>query len=412
MSTEAQLSQRHEVNNNSAPISQQTLHGLFIERVKIQPESIAVIAPQCSLTYEELYQRANRLGHQLQQLGATPNTPVAVVMEKGWEQVVAVLGILISGAAYLPVDPTLPEERQQYLLKQGQVKLVVTQSHLSTQLFLPPGVQSLSVERSLETSPKTPLNGGNNLDLAYVIYTSGSTGLPKGVAIDHRGAVNTILDINQRFKVGNSDRILALSALNFDLSVYDIFGILAAGGSIVIPPVDALKDPACWLDLIVSQRITLWNTVPALMQMLVEYLSVQPKTESLSLRLALLSGDWLPVSLPEQIQNYFSDIEVVSLGGATEASIWSIYYSVAKVNPDWKSIPYGKPLLNQSFYGSIIVIGLKNIAMLVPKLRSNPMILPCNFILVGRQGNLKAFNWDIIVFLLLPKNGLDKVKIG
>ena len=280
---EAQLSQRDEVNNTNSPISQQTLHGLFIHRVKIQPESVAVIAPQCSLTYEELYQRANRLGHQLQQLGATPNTLVAVVMEKGWEQVVAVLGILISGAAYLPVDPTLPEERQQYLLQQGQVKLVVTQSHLESNLFLPPGVQSLSVEEDLEIVTQTPLNGGNNRDLAYVIYTSGSTGLPKGVALDHRGAVNTIVDINNKFKVTQGDRILALSALNFDLSVYDIFGILAAGGSIVIPPPDALKDPAIWLDSIVSQRITLWNSVPALMQMLVEYLSVQPKNSTIIL---------------------------------------------------------------------------------------------------------------------------------
>ncbi|MEM8720135.1 MAG: amino acid adenylation domain-containing protein [Cyanobacteria bacterium P01_G01_bin.39] len=345
----AQLSQRDRINNTSAPISQQTLHGLVIERVKTQPQSVAVIAPDCSLTYEELYQRANQLGHQLQQLGATPNTLIAIVMSKGWEQVVGVLGILISGAAYLPVDPTLPQERQQYLLEQGQVKLVVTQSHLD-QLSLPSGVQRVCVEEQLKTSPQIPDNCVDNRDLAYVIYTSGSTGLPKGVAIDHRGAVNTILDINHRFKVTSSDRILALSALNFDLSVYDIFGILAVGGTIVIPAIDGLKDPACWLDLIVEQEITLWNTVPALMQMLVEYLSVQPQRESLCLRLALLSGDWLPVSLPEQIQNHFSDLQVVSLGGATEASIWSICYPIEQVNPNWKSIPYGKPLTNQRFY--------------------------------------------------------------
>ncbi|MEO0836947.1 MAG: AMP-binding protein, partial [Cyanobacteria bacterium J06642_3] len=199
----AQLSQRDRINNTSAPISQQTLHGLVIEGVKTQPQSVAVIAPDCSLTYEELYQRANQLGHQLQQLGATPNTLIAIVMSKGWEQVVAVLGILISGAAYLPIDPSLPQERQQYLFEQGQVKLVVTQSHLD-QLSLPSGVQSLCVEKRLKTSPQIPDNCVDNRDLAYVIYTSGSTGLPKGVAIDHRGAVNTILDINHRFKVTSS----------------------------------------------------------------------------------------------------------------------------------------------------------------------------------------------------------------
>ncbi|MEL6441868.1 MAG: amino acid adenylation domain-containing protein [Cyanobacteria bacterium J06621_8] len=346
-----QLAQRREINNTEAPLSKQTLHGLFISQVETYPNSTAVISSERTLTYQELYSEANGLGHKLRSLGATPNTLVAVVMEKGWEQIVAVLGILISGAAYLPIDPKLPQERQQYLLEQGQVKLVVTQPHLEKDLswLNQDDYSCLYVEQeSFEYSPLELVQSSQ--DLAYVIYTSGSTGLPKGVAIDHRGAVNTILDLNQRFKVQAEDSILAIAALNFDLSVYDIFGILAAGGMIVIPTTDALKDPAVWLDLIVDHKITLWNTVPALMQMLVEYLAVQPKPESLSLRLALLSGDWLPVSLPEQIKNYADQIQVVSLGGATEASIWSICYPIEKVNQNWKSIPYGKPLTNQRFY--------------------------------------------------------------
>ncbi|MEO0967771.1 MAG: amino acid adenylation domain-containing protein [Cyanobacteria bacterium J06639_18] len=362
-----QQSQRHEVNNTRAPIYQKTLHGLFIDRVKTQPQSLAVISSEENFTYEELYQKASALAVELKELGAIPNTLVAVVMEKGWRQVVAVLGILMSGAAYLPIDPALPQERQWYLLQQGQVKLVVTQSDLEKNLSLPSGVQNICVDNisNVETYQRlrrrqgsgtslhddTFLQDDENIEnLAYVIYTSGSTGSPKGVAIDHRGAVNTIVDINQRFEVGNQDRVLALSALNFDLSVYDIFGILAAGGSIVIPPSDAVKDPAYWYELIVKHGVTIWNTVPALMQMLTEYLSVQPNTTPLSLRLALLSGDWLPLSLPEQIQSYCWDINVISLGGATEASIWSIYYPIETVNPNWKSIPYGKPLTNQQFY--------------------------------------------------------------
>ncbi|GAA6615386.1 amino acid adenylation domain-containing protein [Scytonema sp. NUACC26] len=347
-----QLSQRHEVNNTNAPICQQTLHGLFTLQVNSQPQQVAVIAPEGNLTYEELYQQASGLAVRLQQLGATPNTLVAVVMDKGWEQVVAVLGILMSGAAYVPIDPSLPQQRQWYLLAQGQVKLVVIQPDLESNLSLPPEVQSLYIDDGdIETLNTTPiLHHENNSNLAYVIYTSGSTGLPKGVAIDHRGAVNTIVDINQRFGVGNRDRLLAVSALNFDLSVYDLFGILAAGGTIVIPPPQAVKDPACWYELIVQHGVTLWNSVPALMQMLVEYLSLQPQTTALPLRLALLSGDWLPLSLPAQIQAKCEDIQIVSLGGATEASIWSIYYPIPAVDPNWKSIPYGKPLTNQQFY--------------------------------------------------------------
>ncbi|NEO98571.1 MAG: amino acid adenylation domain-containing protein, partial [Symploca sp. SIO2E9] len=270
-----QLQQRSEVNNTTAPVSQQTLHGLFIERVKAQPQSLAVIAPQCQLSYQQLYQRAVGLAAQLRHLGATANTLVAVVMEKGWEQVVAVLGILISGAAYLPIDPNLPKERQWYLLQQGEVKLVLTQPFFKGKVSWPENVQSLCVEEGLERFSEISLHHGNNQDLAYVIFTSGSTGKPKGVAINHQSAVNTIVDINQRFGVGNCDRVLALSALNFDLSVYDIFGILAAGGAIVIPASEAVKDPACWLDLIVKERVTIWNSVPTLMQMLVEYLSAR-----------------------------------------------------------------------------------------------------------------------------------------
>jgi amino acid adenylation domain-containing protein/non-ribosomal peptide synthase protein (TIGR01720 family) len=349
-----QLAKHSAINNTSVPISSKTLHGLFQAQVSLSPQSLAVITPERSLTYQELSELANSLGHQLQQLGATPNTLVAVIMEKGWEQVVAVLGILMSGAAYLPINPELPPERQWYLLEQGQVQIVVTQIQLKQSLSLPVGMECLAIDAvQLKAAASEPIRSSQNPDdLAYVIYTSGSTGLPKGVTLSHRGVVNTLLDINQRFEVGVNDRVLALSELNFDLSVYDIFGILAVGGAVVIPePTPGRKnDPAHWLELINAHQVTIWNTVPALMQMLVEYLEGQPHIQVGELRLALLSGDWLPVRLPQQIQSLWSDLQVISLGGATEASIWSILYPIMKVEPNWKSIPYGKPMHNQRFY--------------------------------------------------------------
>ena len=384
---EAQLQLREKINNHKiVELGDRKLQDLFIEQVKQQGESLAIITPEYKFTYLELYQRASQLANRLLESGTKVNTLVGVVMEKGWEQVVAVLGILMSGAAYLPIDPALPQKRQWYLLEQGKVKSIVTQSHLNSRLSWSSDIECLCVELE-EKSEKIDLTWESVQtaeDLAYVIYTSGSTGKPKGVAINHRGAVNTILDINQRFAVSASDRVLALSALNFDLSVYDIFGILAAGGTIVIPNHELVKDPAHWLDLIVATKVTLWNSVPALMQMLVEYLSTQPTTTLPSLRLALLSGDWLPLNLPEKIQSlstspsphtshtsppspsshtshtphtsppshtsHTSEIQVVSLGGATEASIWSIYYPIEQIDSHWKSIPYGKPLSNQQFY--------------------------------------------------------------
>jgi acyl-coenzyme A synthetase/AMP-(fatty) acid ligase len=168
--------------------------------------------------------------------------------------------------------------------------------------------------------------------------------------IDHRGAVNTILDINQRFDVQPDDRVLALSSLGFDLSVYDIFGTLAAGGTIVMPQADGLRDPSHWADLILRERVTIWNSAPALMTMLMEYMKDRAASTLESLRLVLLSGDWIPVGLPEQIRSFAPNARVISLGGATEASIWSILYPIEQIDPAWKSIPYGKPMLNQRMH--------------------------------------------------------------
>ena len=296
--------------------------------------------------------QATGFSDKLRQRGACPNVLVAVVMEKGWEQVVAVLGALQSGAAYLPIDPELPQERVWYLLEHSQIELALTQSWLDEKLVWPENIQRLCVDGSelqgIDDQPLMPVQ--QQEDLAYVIYTSGSTGLPKGVMIDHRGAVNTVLDINQRFGIEPADRVLALSSLSFDLSVYDIFGTLAAGGTLVIPGAWAKRDPAHWAERVTRERVTVWNSVPALMEMLVEYLDGQPGFGLPSLRLVMLSGDWIPVALPDQIRAVAKDSRVISLGGATEASIWSILYPIEHMDPTWKSIPYGWPMLNQSVH--------------------------------------------------------------
>ncbi|MEW6730186.1 MAG: amino acid adenylation domain-containing protein, partial [Acidobacteriota bacterium] len=346
-----QLEQRRAINATAATISTKLLHTLFAEQVEQRPDQTAIVIAQRILTYQELYNRANQLAHQLRQLGAVPNTLVGVVMEKGWEQVVAVLAILQAGAAYLPIEATLPQERRNYLLEHGGVSLVLTQSWWNEQLEWPEQIQRLCVDNQayVATSrPLTPLQKPE--DLAYVIYTSGSTGLPKGVMIDHLGAVNTVLDINQRFQVGPEDCVLAISSLSFDLSVYDIFGLLAAGGTVVIPEAATTRDPAYWVKLIEEKRVTIWNSVPALMKMLVDYLAGRAEPLPASLRLTLLSGDWIPVALPSEIKTRGKELQVISLGGATEASIWSILYPIEEVDPTWKSIPYGRPMVNQSFH--------------------------------------------------------------
>jgi amino acid adenylation domain-containing protein len=301
-----------------------------------------------------LQARAEQVAQWLMERGARPNRLVAVVMEKGWEQVVAVLGVLQSGGAYLPIDAAVPAERLQYLLGHGEVELVLTQSGVLERFAWPQGLQCLAVDlvgRAAGVSPHAVDNTNRSqTDLAYVIYTSGSTGQPKGVMIDHRAAVNTILDMNRRFGITATDCVLAVSSLSFDLSVYDIFGTLAAGGTIILPHAAAGPDPALWVEQMRWHGVTLWNSVPALMEMLVDYVEAHPANCPAALRQVWLSGDWIPLSLPDRIRRLWRHSDIISLGGATEAAIWSIYYRIGSIDPRWTSIPYGRPLANQRWH--------------------------------------------------------------
>ncbi|MCP4701724.1 MAG: amino acid adenylation domain-containing protein [Gammaproteobacteria bacterium] len=351
---EACLALQREVNATKAPQSEQFMHSLFIEQAEKQADRPAVISAvingEVCLSYNELRAASLQLGHWLRQQGVTRNQLVAVVMDKGWEQIAAVMGILCAGAAYVPIDPELPEQRQHFLLLETEARIILTQSKWQDSLHFPRTVQILAVDRhDLPPCHTLPELADRKLsDLAYIIYTSGSTGNPKGVVIDHRGAVNTLADINRRFQVIAQDRVLALSALNFDLSVYDIFGVLGAGGTLVMPDPARRRDPLHWAELMRKHQVTLWNTVPALMQMLLDFQNGAPLDTPL--RLALMSGDWIPLTLPERIRQLWPDCQTVSLGGATEASIWSICHPIDNVDHSKNSIPYGKPLDNQTFY--------------------------------------------------------------
>jgi len=343
-----QAAERSRANDSCSPVPARTLCGLVAERAERCPGAPAVICAGRETTYGGLLSGARQLARRLRALGAAPGTLVGVVLDKGVDQVTAVLGVTLAGAAYLPVDPEWPLARRAELLAQGGVGIVVTSGRLRADASWPAGL-SLVAPDDPETAAEAdgPLDGGPGPDdLAYVIFTSGSTGRPKGVAIDHRGAANTVQDINTRFGVGPSDRVLALSALSFDLSVYDVFGVLAAGGTVVVPSPERQHDPAHWGDLVRRHSVTVWNSVPALMQ---AWLQTRPPKES-SLRLVLLSGDWIPVTQPAAIRALAPGVRLVSLGGATEASIWSVCYPIGDVPPEWTRIPYGKPLANQTLH--------------------------------------------------------------
>ncbi len=332
------------------------LHDLVEAQVARSPTAVAVVFDSQRLTYQELNQRANQLAHHLQTLGVRPEVTVGICLERSLEMVIALLAVLKAGGAYVPLDPAYPPDRLAHILTDAELAVILTQKTLLP--VLPESeVPALCLDSHwpsiAHASAKNPVSPATAENLAYIIYTSGSTGKPKGVLIEHRGAVNTILDINRRFRVGSQDRGLAVCSLNFDLSVYDILGLLAAGGTVVLPRPAIAPDLNHWIDLMEQEQVTLWNSAPPVMQAFAGYLADCDRSLPACLRLVLLSGDWIPITLPDLIRRLKREaepIEIISLGGATEASIWSILYPIGAIDPGWKSIPYGRPMANQQFY--------------------------------------------------------------
>lgn len=347
-----QRDRRAAVNATAAPPPDRCLHDAVFAAADRFPEQVAVVDGDLRMTYRELAARSHRIARTLRGLGAGPGELVAVVGRKGWQQAVAALGVLESGAAFVPVDPDLPAARLTHLVRRAEARIVLTHLAVADELPLPDGVRSLVVDdENALAADDGPLESVQGLDdLAYVIFTSGSTGEPKGVMIDHRGAANTVSCVNRHFGIGPRDRVLAVSSLSFDLAVYDLFGVLAAGGTVVLPSHFRHREPAHWAELVARERITVWNSVPALAEVLVGYAEALAPRALRTLRVVLLSGDWIPVALPDRIRRLAADACVTSLGGATEGSIWSVWYRVGEVGPDWRSIPYGVPMDNQTMH--------------------------------------------------------------
>lgn len=294
-----------------------------------------------------------------------PGRPVAVYMQKGWQQVVGCLAAQLVGCPYVPITVNQPPERIAGILADIQALVLLHDGRVDTDaLHLSTasdgGLSAVRVITVAEDAPEAHLPGVDDdagrvqlSDLAYIIFTSGSTGKPKGVMIPHACASNTCIDMNARLGVTRQDKVLSLAALSFDLSVYDIFGVMAAGGTLVMPDHEHKEDPAHWLDLLETHQVTVWNTAPPVMTMLLDLvgssIEARERFSRLPLRLILLSGDFIPLSMAPTLKGLLSTegLSVVSLGGATEASIWSCWYPIDDIRPEWTSIPYGRALGNQ-----------------------------------------------------------------
>ncbi|TKZ17202.1 non-ribosomal peptide synthetase, partial [Bacillus velezensis] len=327
-----------DYNDTQGDYEGDLLQRLIDQQCQKTPDAIAVKLGQDTLTYGELARKSNQVARYLAEQNYAHNSYIGVWAERRIETIVNTVGILKAGHAYIPVNPEHPEERIKYIVEHSDIKLMIH--------------PDLYEKENLSTYNDGALEllEGCQQDKAYAIYTSGSTGHPKGVVITHEAVVNTLLDINKKFKVGSEDKIIALSSMSFDLSVYDIFGALISGAQLVLIP--DLLDMSSIHQIMIEEEITIWNSVPAIMDMYLESTKQDTVRRSAAerLRMVMLSGDWISLGLPEKIKTRMPKAQVIGLGGATEGSIWSIYFPITEVKPEWKSIPYGYPLKNQQIY--------------------------------------------------------------
>jgi amino acid adenylation domain-containing protein len=323
----------------------------FARRATEAPAAPALVIRGKTVTYGELNDRVNRMAHFLRSRGVKPRDLIGICLTRSADMVAAVLAVTKCGAGYVPLDPAYPKDRLAFMLEDTKAPLVLTQSALADRLPAGPDwlVNLDEIDAGLAGFPTAEPQRRHTPDaVAYVIYTSGSTGKPKGVVVRHRAVVNTIDWVNRTFGISPKDKLLFVTSLSFDLSVYDIFGVLGAGGCVRIADEHESKDPARLAEILRTERITMWDSAPAALQQLVPFFAHHAPTADL--KLVMLSGDWIPVTLPDQVRKSFPSARVMALGGATEASIWSNWFPVEKVDPAWPSIPYGKPIRNARYH--------------------------------------------------------------
>ncbi|PAK14698.1 hypothetical protein CJO66_10920 [Burkholderia ubonensis] len=304
-------------------------------------------------TFGQVNRRANAIARRLRELGAGPGTTVAISMPRTPALIAATLGVLKAGAAYVPVEPSLPAARAARMIEVADCRLALVLSTRPADATLPDQVCCVAVDALPDGSDDDRnLDVINDVDsLAYVIFTSGSTGEPKGVAVSHRPLLNLLDWCQRRYRFGSGDLGICVTSLGFDLSVFDILGLLGYGAALYLASESEQRDPALLAAILTDYPVTFWNSAPTTLDQVSRHFDDLPAGAARdALRLVFLSGDYTPLSLPPVLAAAFPRARLVSLGGATEATVWSNFHEVGEIDPDWRSIPYGQPIDNARYY--------------------------------------------------------------
>jgi len=330
--------------NNTAmdyPRDQQ-LQELVAQQAAQTPDAIAVVCEQQTRTYAELNSAANQLGHYLHSAGIGTGDLVGIYVERSINMMVALLGILKTGAAYVPLDPLFPPDRIRFMMEDAGLKGLLTQSDLLDDLQHKPDLL-LCLDEAAEILSKQPAadlpGSGNANDLAYVIYTSGSTGQPKGVQLPHRGVVNFLSTMADQPGLGATDTLLAVTTLSFDIAVLELFLPLLNGARLVIATKEVTSDGLRLAQLIETSGTTVMQATPATWQLL---LSADWQGRP-GLKI-LCGGEALPRELADRL--LATGAYLWNMYGPTETTIWSSVSNVASAGP----ITVGRPIGNTQMY--------------------------------------------------------------
>ncbi|CAM5260471.1 Non-ribosomal peptide synthetase OS=Streptomyces alboniger OX=132473 GN=CP975_22710 PE=4 SV=1 [Streptomyces alboniger] len=326
--------------------AERCLHDLIADQAARTPDAPAVVFGGEELGYAELDRRANRLAHWLRARGAGPESTVAVCAERSVDLVVALLGVLKSGAAYVPIDPDHPVRRRAFMLADAAPRIVLTQEHLRDALP-PTEAEVLALDTraaELAEQPEGPVAHGAGPDtLAYMIYTSGSTGEPKGVLNTHRGIVNRLLWMQDRYGLDATDRVLQKTPFSFDVSVWEFFWPLLTGATLVVVGPDEHKDPARLAELIDGERVTTAHFVPSMLQVFLGQDGLAGRCAEL--RRVVCSGEALPFALQERFFAKLPGTELHNLYGPTEAAVDVTSWQCVP-GDERGVVPIGRPIAN------------------------------------------------------------------
>ncbi|WP_454813598.1 amino acid adenylation domain-containing protein [Labrys neptuniae] len=316
-----------------------SVHQLISEQAALRPDSLAVTCDGVSITFGELNARANQLAHRLLKMGVKPNTLVAIGLERSIDMVVGMLGIMKSGAAYLPLDPSYPRERLTFTLEDARPLAFVTTT--SGRPTLPPSDLPMILldqdANSLSAEPVTnPDIAIDPQSLIYVIYTSGSTGRPKGCKLSHHNVVRLFHATDHWFGFGPEDVWTFFHSHAFDFSVWEIWGALVYGGRVVVVPHRISRSPEDFLDLLVHEKVTVLNQTPSAFRTLIEVDRRRPEASALALRYVILGGEALEFQMLRPWFNRYGDAKprIINMYGITETTVFVTYRPVSAAELD------------------------------------------------------------------------------